>query len=251
VTRAARQLALQAPAYTDVPDASTRLYATPVIESGKRYGAVVAGVSLKPYEQTRRTALYASLGLGAAVLLLVALTARWLLASSLRPVARMTRLASEWSERDLDRRFAIGEPRDELTDLAATLDGLLDRLAASLRREQRFSAELSHELRTPLSRVIAGTELALRRTRTTEEYRSALELVHRNDTKAALREGRPMPSQLRPLPPKPARGGLPSVTSPSMSRSPSAPSGWESTVTWPSVCCSHSSRTRAATAAHS
>jgi signal transduction histidine kinase len=67
-----------------------------------------------------------------------------------------------------------------LTDLAATLDGLLDRLAASLRREQRFSAELSHELRTPLSRVIAGTELALRRTRTTEEYRSALELVHRN-----------------------------------------------------------------------
>jgi signal transduction histidine kinase len=180
VTRAARQLALQAPAYTDVPDASTRLYATPVTESGKRYGAVVAGVSLKPYEQTRRTALYASLGLGAAVLLLVALTARWLLASSLRPVARMTRLASEWSERDLDRRFAIGEPRDELTDLAATLDGLLDRLAASLRREQRFSAELSHELRTPLSRVIAGTELALRRTRTTEEYRSALELVHRN-----------------------------------------------------------------------
>jgi signal transduction histidine kinase len=92
----------------------------------------------------------------------------------------MTRLASEWSDRDLDRRFDVTGPRDELTDLATTLDGLLDRLAASLRREQRFSAELSHELRTPLSRVIAEADLALRRERTPGEYRDALELVRRN-----------------------------------------------------------------------
>ena len=57
---------------------------------------------------------------------------------------------------------------------------MLDRLAASLRHEQRFSAELAHELRTPLSRVIAETELALRRERTPEEYRETLAIVHRN-----------------------------------------------------------------------
>ena len=110
------------------------------------------------------------------MLVLVALAARWLLAAALRPVTRMTRQAATWSERDLDRRFELGEPRDELTELAATLDGLLDRLAASLRHEQRFSAELSHELRTPLSRVLAETELALRRERAPEEYRDTLEL---------------------------------------------------------------------------
>ena len=49
--------------------------------------------------------------------------------------------------------------------LAATLDGLLERLAAGLRREQRFSTELSHELRTPLARVIAQAEVALRQPR--------------------------------------------------------------------------------------
>jgi signal transduction histidine kinase len=180
VTASARRLAVHAPGFADIPGASTRLYAAPVVLAGRRYGAVVAGVSLKPYDETRRTALLASLGLGAAVLVLVALAARWLLASSLRPVARMTQLASEWSDRDLDRRFAVAGPRDELTDLAATLDGLLDRLAASLRREQRFSAELSHELRTPLARVVAETELALRRPRAPDEYRHALELVLRN-----------------------------------------------------------------------
>ncbi|MGH2934664.1 MAG: sensor histidine kinase, partial [Gaiellaceae bacterium] len=67
-----------------------------------------------------------------------------------------------------------------LSELAATLDGLLARLAASLRREQRFSAELSHELRTPLARVMAESELALRREREPSEYRHALELINRN-----------------------------------------------------------------------
>ena len=57
---------------------------------------------------------------------------------------------------------------------------MLDRIAASLRHERRFSAELSHELRTPLARVIAEVELALRRERTPDEYRATLQLVHRN-----------------------------------------------------------------------
>src|SRR5437868_4278256 len=92
----------------------------------------------------------------------------------------MTRQAADWSEHDLDHRFALGAPHDELTELAATLDGLLDRLSASLRHERRFSAELSHELRTPLARVLAESELALRRERTTQEYREALELIHGN-----------------------------------------------------------------------
>ena len=92
----------------------------------------------------------------------------------------MTRQAAEWSEHDLDQRFALGPPHDELTELAATLDGLLDRVAASLRHERRFSAELSHELRTPLARVLAESELALRREREPEEYREALDVVRRS-----------------------------------------------------------------------
>src|SRR3954453_4460071 len=89
----------------------------------------------------------------------------------------MAEAAAEGSEHDLEQRFAVGEPRDEFTRLAATLDGLLDRLAASLRREQRFSAELSHELRTPLSGLIAEAQLALRHERTPDEYRAAIQEI--------------------------------------------------------------------------
>jgi two-component system OmpR family sensor kinase len=180
VTEAAQSLA-GGPARTlDVSAADTRLYAVPIVTDGRRIGTVIAGVSLAPYEQTQRTALYGSLALGGLLLVMVALAAGWLLRSSLRPVSQMTRLAAAWSERDLDRRFSLGEPYDELTQLAATLDDLLDRLATSLRRERRFSAELSHELRTPLASLIAEAELALRRERPPKAYRAALEVVHRN-----------------------------------------------------------------------
>jgi signal transduction histidine kinase len=178
VARAAHSLASGARRFLDVAD--TRLYADPVVSDGRRVGTVVAGVSLAPYEETRGTTLVSSLVFGGVVILFVGAAAWWLLGASLRPVGRMTRQAAAWSEQDLDHRFALGPPHDELTELAATLDALLDRLAASLRRERRFSAELSHELRTPLSRVLAESELALRRERAPEEYRHALETIHRS-----------------------------------------------------------------------
>ena len=179
--QAAARAAAQRPFhYADVPAADLRLYALPAVFRGRRVGTVVAATSLAPYEESRRTALIGSLVFGGLVLAIVAAAAWWLLSHALQPVVRMTRQAAAWSERDLDKRFALGEPTDELTELAATLDGLLDRLATTLRHEQRFSAELSHELKTPLARMIGETELALRRDRPAADYRAALEVVHRN-----------------------------------------------------------------------
>jgi len=156
---------------------TTRLYAVPVVHDGQRVGTVVSGVSLRPYNETQHTALVASVIVAVVALAAVAAMAFWLISRALRPVSLMTSQAADWSERDLDRRFSLGEPHDELTQLAATLDGLLDRLAATLRHEQRFSAELSHELRTPLANVIAEAQFALRHARDTDEYRAGFEQV--------------------------------------------------------------------------
>jgi signal transduction histidine kinase len=180
ISTAARGLSAGRSRFENVAAVNSRLYSQPVVIDGRNFGTVVASVSLSPYESTRRAALIDSLVLGCVVLLVVALAVSWLLSSSLRPVIRMTRQVADWSESDLDRRFGFGEPYDELTELGATLDGLLDRLAASLRRERRFSAELSHELRTPLARVIGEADLALSHQRTPTDYRAALEIIHRN-----------------------------------------------------------------------
>ena len=175
--RAAARIAAGPRRTADVPDTETRLYVVPVVRERRRLGAVVSGISLDPYERTRNTALIASLVFAALVLAVVGIASRWLLAGALRPVARMTAQAGEWSDTRADRRFALGEPHDELTQLAATLDRLLDRLDAVLRREQRLTAELSHELRTPLASIAAEAQLALRRERSGEQYRSGFEAV--------------------------------------------------------------------------
>jgi signal transduction histidine kinase len=79
---------------------------------------------------------------------------------ALEPVSEMAAAAEGWSATDLERRFDLGPPRDELTRLAATLDGLLTRIAASRRHEQRFADDVAHELRTPLASLRAQAELA-------------------------------------------------------------------------------------------
>ena len=66
-----------------------------------RHGTLVAGISLKPYEQTEATALWDSVLLGGVLLLVVGFASWWLLASALRPVGRMTEQAELWSEREL------------------------------------------------------------------------------------------------------------------------------------------------------
>jgi two-component system, OmpR family, sensor kinase len=177
---AARSLAGGPARLLTVRDTDTRLYAVPISSGGQRVGTLVTGLSLAPYEQTRRRALAASITFLVALLAIVGSAVWWLLRSALRPVAQMTAQAATWSEQDLDRRFGLGIPHDELTRLGATLDGLLDRLAASLRHERRFSAELSHELRTPLAKLMAEAEVALRRDRTTAAYRDSLGVVLEN-----------------------------------------------------------------------
>jgi signal transduction histidine kinase len=153
------------------------MYATPVERGGHAIGTVVTALSLTPYERSETRALVASLVFALVVLALFVLATRWAIRRALRPVARMTSEALAWSERDLDHRFNAGAPRDEITQLAAAFDRMLDRLAASLRHEQRFSAEVSHELRTPLAAILAESELALSRERGSGEYRRALEAI--------------------------------------------------------------------------
>jgi len=178
---AARQMAAGArDAVSDPPATGVRLVAVPIATGARRIGTVVAQISLAPYTRSARIALVASTLLAVVAFLGALLAARWILRRALTPVTSMTRQAADWSARDLDRRFALGAPYDELSELAATLDRLLDRIAASVRREQRFSAEISHELRTPLARIVAEADLALRRDRDPDEYRDALTAMRRN-----------------------------------------------------------------------
>jgi signal transduction histidine kinase len=160
------------------PNSDLRLFAVPVVQGGRRVGTVVTAISLDPYERSASRALTESVIYAGAAFFLVLLATRLIVNRALRPVAQMTAEAAAWSEHDdLEHRFNIGEPYDELTNLAATFDSMLARLASALRHEQLLSAELSHELRTPLAAIATEAELALRQKRGDAEYREALQEI--------------------------------------------------------------------------
>jgi signal transduction histidine kinase len=159
--RAARGLADAGEGTTEVDgEDPLRFYALPVTEGGSQVATVVTSTSLAPYRQLERLAVWGSAAVAVLLLVIVHLVLRANVGRALRPVQEMSAQAARWSADDVDRRFHR-EPRPtELAELAATLDGVLDRLSAVLRHEQRLTDELSHELRTPLARLRAEVELA-------------------------------------------------------------------------------------------
>ncbi|MGI8713007.1 MAG: sensor histidine kinase [Solirubrobacteraceae bacterium] len=91
-------------------------------------------------------------GIALAVMTVVSIALGWLVAGRvLRPLRAMTATTRQISARNLNKRLALSGPRDELKDLADTIDGLLARLQAHVAEQQRFAANASHELRTPLA----------------------------------------------------------------------------------------------------
>jgi signal transduction histidine kinase len=86
------------------------------------------------------------------ILAVISLVLGWLIAGRmLRPVRTMTERLQQISERNVHERLSLTGPRDELKNLADTVDGLLGRLEVALAAHKRFVANAAHELRTPLT----------------------------------------------------------------------------------------------------
>ena len=70
---------------------------------------------------------------------------------ALRPLQQVTATAQRLSGETLDQRIRYAGADDEVAELAATFDAMLDRIGASFDSQRRFVANASHELRTPLA----------------------------------------------------------------------------------------------------
>jgi signal transduction histidine kinase len=96
------------------------------------------------------------------VMTVVWAVAGWVVAGRvLRPLRQITAATQRISADRLHERLAMTGPGDELTDLAGTIDGLLERLEGAFAAQRRFVANASHELRTPLATMRAALDVAV------------------------------------------------------------------------------------------
>lgn len=109
--------------------------------------------------------LIAQLGLtyvigGILLFVLLGLTSWILSGAALRPVGRMRAEAERLGDATSVGRLPVGPARDELAELAVTLNHLIERNRTSVERERQMISDASHELRTPLAVLIAQLDAA-------------------------------------------------------------------------------------------
>jgi len=137
---------------------------------------IVAGIQWKRHQELieRFEELCAILWLP---LVGVVALATWLVArATFTPLERLTSDAAAMSVTDLSKRLETNDV-GEYRAFVIQLNGFLDRLEESIRREERFLSDAAHELRTPLTVLRGEIETTLRSERPADEYRKTLSIL--------------------------------------------------------------------------
>jgi signal transduction histidine kinase len=122
---------------------------------------VTAAVDFQPVVSSVK-ALAQALVVGTPVLLLLLAWVTWLVVgSTLRPIAALRRGAQVVAGTGRPRELPVPEARDEVHDLAVTLNDMLDRLDAAQQRQRGLVSDTAHELRSPIASIRTQLEVAL------------------------------------------------------------------------------------------
>lgn len=143
-------------------------------------GEIEAAVNYNTLQTLRSYSLIALGGLFVA-----SLGIGWVLSGrALRPVGAIARTAREIQATDLSRRIRLRGPRDELRDLADTIDSMLDRLDDAFQAQRQLVDDASHELRSPLAIIRTHLDATLTAADATpDELRRAVATVDRATTR--------------------------------------------------------------------
>ncbi len=142
------------------------LYVVAPIRSGTTaLGTMVVTADLSQLRADQDRALVL-IGAEALVALVGAVAGAYLLLRRLlRNVGRITTTAASIEDGDLDRRLGDQGTDDEVGQLAATFDAMLDRLQAAMTVQRRLLSDVSHQLRTPLTVARGHLEVLARQDR--------------------------------------------------------------------------------------
>lgn len=90
------------------------------------------------------------------------------------PLHRVSGMIRSITSDNLSTRLRAEDVPIELSELVASFNDMLGRMADVFQRLSNFSADIAHELRTPITNLTTQTQVALSRARGVDEYREVL-----------------------------------------------------------------------------
>ena len=108
------------------------------------------------------------------ILILAVIAGNFLIYKSFSPIENILFELKQINANDLSARLKTTKNQDEINQLIHEVNNLLSRLESSFERISQFSSDASHELKTPLTIIRGEIEVTLRKERTTDEYKNAL-----------------------------------------------------------------------------
>jgi len=153
---------------------AVRIYSAALTDNGTIFGVLQVGESLAQLTTTLQSITIALLLIAPFVLLLGAFGSYLLAKRAFIPILYLTRTTREINAGDLHRRVLVPRPRDEVHELALTLNEMIGRLDQAFTQQRRFVADASHELRTPVTVIRSITDVALEDPHSLEECVEAL-----------------------------------------------------------------------------
>jgi two-component system OmpR family sensor kinase len=134
------------------PAGRVEFLAVPVKTLGNTAGVFVVAI-FRDRERELTDAVFAGVAATSGAVLIIGSLLAWIVAERiLRPVKKISQTARSITDTDLSQRIEV-EGRDEVADLAATFNEMLDRLEEAFRTQKQFIDDAGHELRTPITIV--------------------------------------------------------------------------------------------------
>ena len=146
-------------------------------ETGQKYIVIIGARDRKGNTTTVYIVKIMLFG-GIGFVLLAFFLGRLLAIGVINPVSRITKEVNRISASNLHNRLPELKNSDEISDLTATFNDMLDRLETSFEIQANFINNASHELKTPITTIIAESEIMLLKEREVPEYIQSLENIY-------------------------------------------------------------------------